>query len=102
MAKCLNLIDVISVLLNGGHVVRVQPVAFGRTYYRVYLPAEKFDLYCGHISEISAEKLWNMGYLVAPNASRTVGSDVLTVFKLDKPDVSRFICKSSAAADENK
>ena len=102
MAKCLNLIDVISILANGGRVTRVEPVPFGRISYEIFLPSDSVDIHCGHISDMTAEKIWNLGFLVAPHNSRRVDGKVITDFVFSKPDVSRFISKSSAAADENK
>lgn len=103
MSKCLDFLDVISLLLNGCFVVRIQPVVCGITEYKVEFPAERCNRTVGRITEMTACKLWNKGFLIAPDPPRSVDGKVITLFYLDKPDISKFISsfgKSSGSPDD--
>lgn len=81
-------LQVLSVLLNGGSVVRKQP-ALGKERFVVTLPGKMNDQTVGHISQSLFEKLMEAGllYFSAPPKNTSDGG-LLMWYKLGKGDLS--------------
>lgn len=80
-------LQVFSVLLNGGSVVRKQP-ALGKERFVVTLPGNMHDQTVGHISQSMFEKLMKAGllYFSAPPKKTSEGGWLMW-YKLGKGDL---------------
>lgn len=100
--KCLDQMSVIALLINGAYILRVEPEVFGSTSYYVQMPGDAYDMRIGHITAQCAQRLYDAGFIVSSgNVVRSNGK-VLSCFKLEKPNISKFLCKSSAPVDDDK
>ena len=89
--RSMRSLDVLAVLMNGGHVVRREPSVSGRTVFKVMLPGGcNPDKCVGHFSVSVFDSLAKAGFLTPIAPQRRSDGYILTWYELSKPKLPFF------------